>query len=207
MSRCLWQRAKQLTCCQKDSLSRWKRRQAVMWWGCPQVKLAQPGQTASLWLPVSVCEIVCGFCCVCRCLCPALDQLFVYAAGLRREQGFAGSCYCIPAPPKIWSPSSFCARSLILCLHLHGLVFLNPGFQCHFNLSLRLSQIYSCLIKAGCSLTLILALVSAPLGLLNCPRSSGREKAQRDRRRRGAQTMLELIKLTRNEFPVSKHTL
>lgn len=65
MSHCIQQKAKRLTCCQIDSLSRWNRRQTVMWWACVSVgalRWALPGQTASLWLPVCVCVIVCGLC-------------------------------------------------------------------------------------------------------------------------------------------------
>lgn len=96
-----------------------------------------------------------------------------------------------------------------------GFGFFNPGFQSHFNLSLLLSEIYGRLnaaifLKPGCSLTLLLGPISAPEGLLNCPRSSVRKRERRrDRRRRKgglAVTMLVLIKLVRNEFPVSKHT-
>lgn len=69
-------------------------------------------------------------------------------------------------------------------------------------------------LNAGHSLTLLLGPVSAPEGLLKHLRYSVRERArkgQEEERERwwrwvgGALTMLVLIKLVRNGFPVSKH--
>ena len=118
-----------------------------MWWACVSVgapRWALPGQTASLWLPVCVSVIVCGFLCVCRCLCPAPSQLFVYAAGLGRVQGFAGSCYWIPVPPKTWTLRFFCAPwmapGLVCRVWLFSLF--NPRFHSHLNLPSLLSEIY-----------------------------------------------------------------
>lgn len=53
-----------------------------------------------------------------------------------------------------------------------------------------------CLLKAGCSLTLLSGPVSAPEGLLNCPRFSVRKRARKGQEARGA-----VVGLSNNACP------
>lgn len=111
------QRAKQPAYCQIDSLSRWNRRQAVMWWGC--VSVGAPGPASPAWadcLPLIAClsVCVCGFCVGASALL-CLGCLFTLQAS--GEQSFAGSCYCIPAPPKSRTLRFFCAPWMAPRIH------------------------------------------------------------------------------------------
>lgn len=111
-------KAKQLTCCQIDSLSWWNLRQTVMWWARVSVgalRWALPRQTASLWLLV------------CRCLCPALSQLFVYAAGQFGEnRALPDPVTVSPLHPKSGPRTSFVLPKCCCWFY--------PGFQSHISL-------------------------------------------------------------------------
>lgn len=175
-----------------------------MWWGCVSVgalRWALPGQTASLWLPA----------CVCRCLCPALSQLFVYAAGQLGENGaLLDPVTVFPLHPKSGPCASFvlpqCCCFFVFFIPNCNLILASYSFFFFTTVRDVWRADCGCLLKAGCSLTLLLGPISAPEGLLNCPRFSVRRRGRgKDRKEGGAVTMLALIKLVRNEFPVSKH--
>lgn len=151
---------------------------------CPEVSLS-PSRG-----PRADCLSVCvrGLGSACRCLSPVLPQLFVYAAGPGRQRRSAGSCHCICAPPKVYTLCLFCAPSLCIQGFLLSLLILDFILA----LTLFLTAVRDlwqaecgCLLKAGCSLTLLSGPISAPEGLLNCPRFSVRKRASKGQEARG----------------------
>ena len=194
------QRAKQPAHCQIDSLSRWNQRQAVMWWGCVSVgapRRALPGQTASLWLPVSLCVrgIVCGFCVGASALL-CLGCLFTLQAS--GEHSFAGSCYCIPAPPRIRTLRFFCAPWMapVYTCSSSGFFFfaliphLNPTLtflvRCQRFMTDWMLLPFSSWMRPDTSL----GPISAPEGQLNCQRSSTRNEERTGAGKEGRQQCL-----------------
>lgn len=157
-----------------------------MWWAGVSVgalRWALPGQTASVWLCVMWC-FVCMCVCVCTCVgasALSLSQLFVYAAGLQRVEGFAGSCYCIRAPPKTWTLHFLlCSLNWPQCIRLQASFIylfilipdLNPTLAflyCWQGFSAERDA--GVLWSVGAPLTLLLGSISAPGKPLSCLRS------------------------------------
>lgn len=146
--------------------------------GCPEVSLA--------WadcLSLIVCDVVfCVYVCVCTCVgasALSLSQLFVYTAGLQRVEGFAGSCYCICAPPKTWTLHFLlCSLNWPQCIRLQASFIylfilipdLNPTLAflyCWQGFSADAGVLWS----VGAPLTLLLGSISAPGRPLSCLRS------------------------------------
>lgn len=149
--------------------------------GCPEVSLAWADcltLIACVRVPVPLPCSVSAVCLRCR--------------AIGREWGFAGSCYCIPAPPKVWTLRFFCVPSMLLFFCFFFIPNCNlilASYSFFFFTTVR--DVWradcGCLLKAGCSLKLLLGPISAPEGLLNCPRFSVIGEGEERTGRRGVQ--------------------
>ena len=98
-----------------------------------------------------------------------------------------------PLRPKVWTLTG---PMYIYCISFFFfLVWFNPGFQSHFDpfffvlLPFAMKNLWhaerGCVLKAGCSLTLLSGPISVPGGLLNCLRCSVRKRGRGKDRKRG----------------------
>lgn len=155
--------------------------------GGPKVSLSLCRQ------PAADCLSVCARFRVCVCVWVGASALF-FLSCLFTLQGPGDNGALLdpvtvsPLHPKTRPCASLCAPALYLWRLLSPLLI--PNFILALTLFLTavrdlLQAECGCLLKAGCSLTRLSGPISAPDGLLNCPRFSVRKRARKGQEARG----------------------
>lgn len=104
--------------------------------------------------------------CVSPSVLHCLNDLFM----LQSQQGFSGSCYFLPAPPKVWTlcfsyVPSMAPCALVVCFSDFSLTVPLKKLFYYYFVRDKWHAKYCYLSKPGCSLTLLLGLVSVSEGI------------------------------------------